>query len=129
MGVTCRNPYCGSVNPNMHSPSSEEYCLFKSELDVRNWDLFDKGHIKLLVCKECGAWTAEVWDQKKLEYLRRWACTPFRFDVGVKVKATLLGKHFGMIGTVVTRTRIMKRVYPPPAPENYYFVLFDKKPE
>lgn len=126
MGDKCRNPLCGSVKPKMHPPTSEEFCFFKSELDVRNWDLLDKGQIKLMVCKECGAWTAEVWDQKELKYSCRWACTPFRFDVGVKVRVNLHGKYNGMVGTIARRTRMIKSVYPPPAPENCYFILFEE---
>jgi hypothetical protein len=43
MGDECRNPYRGSVKPNTHSPTSEEFYFFKSELDVRNWELLDNG--------------------------------------------------------------------------------------
>ena len=126
MGDKCRNPYCASVNQNTYSPSSEEDCLFKSELDVGNWDLLDKGRIKLVVCKDCGVWTADVWDNKEFKYVRKWACTPFRFDVGVKIRVTLRGRHFYHVGTIVRRTRMIKDVYPPPAPENYYYVLLEK---
>jgi hypothetical protein len=126
MGDECGNPFCGSVKPDMHSPTSEEFCFFKSELDVGNWELLEKGQIKLTICRDCGAWTAEVWDREELKYLRRWTCAPFQFDVGVKVKVKLKGKYNGMVGTVIRRTRMIERVYPPPAPENYYFVLFEK---
>jgi hypothetical protein len=126
LGDECMNPYCSSANPTIHSPSSEDYCLFKSELNVNNWDLLDTGKIKLMVCKDCGAWTAEVWDQKKLEYLRQWACMPFRFNLGDKVSVILRGKDFNRVGTVAKRTRTIKPVYPLPAPENYYDVFLEK---
>jgi len=43
MGDECGNPYRGSVKLNTHSPTSGEFCFFKSELDVRNWELLDNG--------------------------------------------------------------------------------------
>ncbi|HYA14046.1 MAG TPA: hypothetical protein VEF33_06870 [Syntrophales bacterium] len=98
--------------------------MFKSELDVRNWELLDKGQIKLGICRDCGAWTAEVWDQSEQQYMRQWACTPFRFDVGARVRVKLKGKYNGMVGTVTQRKRVIKKGYPLSAPENYYFILF-----
>lgn len=93
---------------------------------MRNWELFDKGQIKLTICRDCGVWTAEVWDQKELKYLFWWACTPFRYDVGGKVGVKLQGNYNGLVGTIIRRTRMIKRVHPPPDPENYYFILFEK---
>lgn len=122
----CRNPYCLKANQNMRSPSSGEFCVFKSELDIGSWHLLDKGQIKLMVCEECREWTAEVWDQKKFEYISRWACKPFRFDVGVLARVIFQGEHYGKCGNILHRKRIIKPVYPPPVPENYYTISFEK---
>jgi hypothetical protein len=64
--------------------------------------------------------------KKEFRYVRTWACTPFRFDAGVKIRITFRGRHFGLDGTIVRRTRMIKPVYPPSAPENYYSVLLEK---
>jgi hypothetical protein len=112
----------------MRSPSSEEFCLFKSEWDISNWDLLDKGHIKFIVCKDCGVWTSEIWNYKEQIYIDRWVCKPFWFDMGARVRVIIHGEHFGMIGIVERRMRKVKALSPPPAPENYYYILFEKDP-
>jgi len=126
MSDKCRNPYCDSPNPIMRSPSSDELRLFKSELDMNNGNLLDKGFVKLMVCEDCGVWTAALWDQEEQKYINGRICLPFQFDVGTKVRVTLRGKRFGIIGTVSRRMRWVKLVYPPPVPENLYWVLIEK---
>ena len=124
MASDCANPYCPSPKGGTRSPISEEIDRFRGEADRGSLDRLDRNEITLQVCTTCGTWVAETWDNQRNTVVRQFIASPFRFNVGDPVKVTLKGKHRGMEGVIIRRTRWSKTIVPPPPPENVYFVVF-----
>lgn len=127
MGGRCGNPYCNSSDPEMRSPTTEELNRFKGSFNSVDeiQGLLNSGQVRLLICTECGVWTAEKWDEKEKRTEPAWVPSPFRFDIGSRLKVTLEGKRYGMVGTLNRRDRLAKTIVPPPVPENYYWLVFE----
>jgi hypothetical protein len=108
----------------MRTPTTEEIGRFRDELDRRTLDRVDKNEIALQVCRTCGTWVAETWDNQRNTVVRQFLASPFRFNVGDRVKVLLGGKHCDIMGTITRRTRLSKTIMPPPPPENIYYLVF-----
>jgi len=127
MGGTCGNQYCDSSNPKMRSPSPEELQQWVDSLNDGFDEVVDSlntGKVQLIICEACGAWIAERWDEEEKRTVRWPVPLPFRFSLGDRLRVTLQGKRHGMVGVVKRRERSAKLLYPPPVPENYYWLLF-----
>lgn len=122
----CENPYCKFPDAKMRSPTEEELRLWESQASDEVRNQFNKGGVTLLICEGCGVWTAEMWNEEKQKTIRGCVPSPFRFNVGDRLKVILEGNSFCKIGTVIRRDRLVKALYPSPVPENYYSILLEK---
>lgn len=125
MSSKCVNPYCNFPDVEMRLPTEEELHSWKSQADQEALNQFKKGKITLMICQGCGVWTVEIPQDEEPEIKRCCIPSPFRYQVGERLRVILEGKTFGMIGTAKRRERQAKLVYPPPVPENYYTVVLE----
>jgi len=108
----------------MRSPTSEEMDRFRDELDRGSLDRLNNHQITLQVCTTCGTWVAETWDSERNTVVGQFVASPFKFNVGARVKVLLGSKRRGIVGTITRRTRLSKTIMPPPPPENIYYLVF-----
>ena len=125
MAGNCANPYCPNPKGGMRLPTSEEIDQLRGELDQGSLDRLNRNEITLQVCTTCGTWVAETWDSQRNRVVKRFTASPFKFDVGRRVKVTLEGEHHGMVGVITRRMRWAKNIMPPPPPENVYYIVFE----
>jgi len=108
----------------MRPPTEEELHWWKREAVHEAPDQFNKAKVTLMICQGCGVWTVEI-QREEQEIERGCIPSPFRYQVGERLRLILKGESFGMIGTVKQRKRLAKLLYPPPVPENYYTVVLE----
>jgi len=107
----------------MRSLTEDELNLWKSQADQEALDQLNKGKLTLMICQNCGIWTVEIRPKEQQEIKCACIPSPFRYQLGERLKVTLEGKTFGMIGIVNQQMRLAKTLQPPPVPENYYTIV------
>lgn len=141
--MLCPNPYCQNPTSGTRAPTTEETSRLRKELEEQIseyvkevnkrselkkqlldiLDKLNKKEISLQICKTCSTWVAEIYDSKERK-TRQLIASPFKFNVGDQAKVILEGKHFGMVGMVTRRMRLVKLIMPPPPSENIYSIVF-----
>ena len=119
MSNKCANPYSNSQRVRMRSPTKAELKRWKNQADKGMVDLYNKGRAIITICQDCGKWSVEIQNE------RFGIPSPFRYELGDRVRITLKGKHYGMSGIIKDRKRFAKTIYPPPIPDNYYKIIFE----
>ena len=109
----------------MRLPTCEEIERVRGELDRESLDRLNRNEIKLQVCTTCGTWVAETWDSQRNTVVRQFIASPFKFNVGDRVKVTFEGERYGMVGVVTRRMRWAKTIMPLPPPDNVYYIVFE----
>jgi len=133
MTKDCANPYCPDPKKGTRSPTRKEISRLRDELhnqplhdELRKdfLNMLDKKQVTVEICTVCGTWIAATWDSQQGRMTRQFIASPFRFNVGDRVRVALEGKHCGMVGIITRRTRLSKAITPPPPPDNVYYLVF-----
>jgi len=81
----------------MRPPTREEMDWVRGDLDRESLDRLSRNEITLQVCIACGTWVTEAWGSQRNIMVRQFIASPFKFNVGDRLKV-LEGERHGMVG-------------------------------
>ena len=134
MTKDCVNPYCLDPKSGTRLPSLKEINRLRNELSSQPFqdelgkkllNMLNKKQITIEICTVCNTWIAETWHTQQDRMTRQFIANPYKFNVGDRVKVTLEGEHYGVVGIIARRARLSKTIMPPPPPENIYYLVFE----